>query len=29
MAKKKSKLLDVGKSMPRLYHTLPNDEMDC
>lgn len=26
--RKKSKLLDVGKSMPRLYHTLPNEEFD-
>lgn len=25
---KKSKLLDIGKSMPRLYHTLPNEEFD-
>ena len=28
MAKKKSKFLDVGKNMPRLYHTLPNEEFD-
>ena len=28
MAKRKSKFLDVGKSMPRLYHTLPNEEFD-
>lgn len=26
--RKKSKLLDVGKSMPTLYHTLPNEEFD-
>ena len=26
--KKQSKFLDVGKSMPRLYHTLPNEEFD-
>lgn len=31
MVKKKreqSKFLDVGKSMPTLYHTLPNEEFD-
>ena len=31
MVKKKreqSKFLDVGKSMPKLYHTLPNEEFD-
>lgn len=31
MVKKKreqSKFLDVGKNMPRLYHTLPNEEFD-
>ena len=28
MVKRKPKLLDVGKSMPRLYHTLPNEEFD-
>nr|DAF34244.1 MAG TPA: hypothetical protein [Caudoviricetes sp.]DAS69355.1 MAG TPA: hypothetical protein [Caudoviricetes sp.] len=26
--RKKSKLLDIGKSMPTLYHTLPNEEFD-
>lgn len=26
--RKKSKLLDIGKNMPRLYHTLPNEEFD-
>lgn len=26
--RKKSKLLDIGKSMPKLYHTLPNEEFD-
>lgn len=28
MAKRKSKLLHIGKNMPRLYHTLPNEEFD-
>ena len=29
MARKKhSKMLDVGKQMPQLYHTLPNEEFD-
>lgn len=26
--REKSKFLDVGKQMPRLYHTLPNEEFD-
>ena len=32
MARKKRaqpKVFDIGKNMPELYHTLPNEEFDC
>ena len=28
MARKKSKLLEVGKEMPLLYHSFPDEEYD-